>query len=146
MPASYPKPDGQKVNRVAPIFDWVTLPAIGRQGAAPKLPALRKWRKATKDAWTDLWSSPQAVAWDQSGRTLHAWALAHHEAVTAEENGKALGPMLAEMRAIEDRHGLNPKAMLQLRWRVVDDEGVVVSQSEPSKVRTPARRRFTVVD
>lgn len=26
------------------------------------------------------------------------------------------------MRQIEDRHGLNPKAMLQLRWRIVDAE------------------------
>jgi hypothetical protein len=28
----------------------------------------------------------------------------------------------AEMRQHEDRHGLNPKAMLQLRWRVAAGE------------------------
>ena len=147
MPAAYPKPDGQKVTRHAPKFDWVSLPASGRSGPAPKLPSLRKWRKVTRDAWADLWSSPQAFAWDQSGRTLHGWALAHHDAITAEENGRSATASLAELRAIEDRHGLNPKAMLQLRWRVVDTEGeIVTSVPEISKGRTSARGRLTVVD
>lgn len=147
MPAAYLKPDGQKVTRHAPTFDWVILPASGRKGPVPKLPGGTKWLKATREAWADLWSSPQAVAWDQSGRTLHSWAEAHHALQEAKKDGKSVTPILAEMRSIEDRHGLNPKAMLQLRWRIVDDEGVVVSQpSEPSQGRSPARRRFTVVD
>lgn len=146
MPAAYPKPEGQKVTRHAPKFDWTPLPASGRKGRAPKMPAKRPWSKATKDAWADLWRSPQAVAWDQSGRTLHGWLLAHEDAILAGENGKSLGPMLAEMRAIEDRHGLNPKAMLQLRWRIVDDAGDVVSEPVASTGRVPARRRLTVVD
>jgi len=144
---SYPKPDGQKVTRHAPKFDWTTLPARGRQGPAPKLPATRKWTKPTRDAWALLWSKPQAVAWDQDGSTMFAWAECHHDSLVASRNERSVSAIHGEMRQIEDRHGLNPNAMLQLRWRIVDDEGVVVSQpSEPSQGRTPARRRLTIVD
>ena len=142
MPASYPKPDGQKVTRHAPKFDWVNLPAEGRQGPPPAMPKLRRWRKATIEAWADLWSSPQATQWDQSGRTLHAWAVLHHDLIVDE---RAPAGIAAEMRNIEDRHGLNPKAMLQLRWRIVADE-VEAEPSTPKRASAEARRRFKVVD
>lgn len=141
------KPDGQKVTRNAPKFDWESLPASGRVGPPPKLPPARKWTKATRDAWARVWAKPQAVMWDQSGDSMLAWAICHHEILIADDTGKALGPLMAEMRQVEDRHGLNPKALLQLRWRIVDDEGVAVSEiSEAPRGRTPARRRLTVVD
>lgn len=135
-PAGQLKPDGQKVTRHAPTFDWTLLPAAGRPGPPPPLPAgLRKWRKATRDAWADIWSSPQATAWDQSGRTLHTWAALHHDLIVGE---RATASISAEMRQHEDRHGLNPAAMLRLRWRIVDlsDEGTM----NASHQRTASKR------
>jgi len=140
MPASYPKPDGQKVTRHAPTFQWITLPAEGRQGTAPTLPKIRLWSAATKAAWKLLWSSPQATQWDQTGRTLHAWAALHHDLVEGE---RAVAGVAAEMRNIADRHGLNPKAMLQLRWRIAESEPEEVA---PKRASAEARRRFKVVD
>lgn len=116
--SSYPKPDDQKVNRVPPKFDWTNLPAAGRSGAAPGLPVWREWQQRTVDWWVDLWTTPQAAAWDQSGRTL--WRLAELRD-DAFVGGSIPAAISSEMRQIEDRHGLNPKAMLQLRWRVIDD-------------------------
>lgn len=134
------KPDGQKVHRNPVKFDWVSLPAEGRQGAAPTLPKIRPWTAATKAAWKSLWSSPQATQWDQTGRTLHAWAALHHDLVEGE---RPAAQVSAEMRQHEDRHGLNPKAMLQLRWRVAEQE---LEEVAPKRASAEARRRFKVVD
>jgi hypothetical protein len=127
-----PKPDGQKVHRNPVAFDWTLLPAAGRAGRPPKLPTgLRDWTKATRAAWADLWSSPQATAWDQSGRTLHTWAALHHDLVMDE---RATASISAEMRQHEDRHGLNPAALLRLRWRIIDlpDEATMHAPQQSS--------------
>lgn len=115
----YPKPGA--VNRNERELAWESLPLEGRQGPAPTLPDFRVWQPATLTWWTQLWSTPQAVKWDSSGRTLHALAILHHQLVIdgalppAQSKASSIS---AEMRQIEDRHGLSPKAMLQLRWRV----------------------------
>lgn len=134
-----PKPDGQKVTRHAPTFDWTLLPAAGRVGPPPKLPTgLRKWRKSTRDAWADIWSSPQATAWDQSGRTLHTWAALHHDLVEGERPTASIS---AEMRQHEDRHGLNPAALLRLRWRIIDlsDEATMNAPQRSSNSQNRGR-------
>ncbi len=117
----YPKEDDGRRNRAERQFDWTTLPAEGRHGPPPKLPKLRQWTDATLDWWAELWKTPQAAAWDQTGRTLHTLAMLHHqlaidEALTPDKSRAST--IAAEMRQHEDRHGLTPKAMLQLRWRV----------------------------
>ena len=132
------KPDGQKVTRHKLAFDWIALPATGRTGPPPKLPTIRKWTKQTRDAWAVLWSSPQATQWDETGRTMWTWAALHHDLCGNERSAASVS---AEMRQIEDRHGLNPKALLQLRWRVVDEMADAPEQPTPAKVR-----RMKVVD
>lgn len=143
-----PKPDSQRRRTNAPTFDWVTLPAAGRQGPPPELPPLRPWTSDTLDAWARLWSSSPAVAWVQDGTTLHSWAVAHHEMTQAPETGRSVAALLAEMRAIEDRDGLSPKALLSLRWRIVDLEAEVVPirTTAPTGSRIPTRHRLTVTD
>lgn len=147
--ASYPKPDLEKRNKMPMAFGWTDLPAEGRLGPPPKLPQLGGWCEQTRDAWAELWSSPQATAWDQTGRTMHGWAVAHHELhrdLYYDDNGKPIQPpnktaLLAEMRQIEDRHGLNPKAMLQLRWRIVEDEPEVSAPVVKTRRTASAGRR-----
>lgn len=154
----YPNPEDQRRNRNERAFDWTVLPMEGRPGPAPKLPALRPWTKATLDWWDALWRTPQATQWDQTGRTLHTLAILHHQLavdqdLTADKSRAA--SLAAEMRQHEDRHGLTPKAMLQLRWRVSatpsDGSGKVlhlvpkevaerVATETPDPSRTPAKR------
>jgi len=113
----YQKPGTERRNRNALAFDWTTLPLEGRQGPPPPLPPLRIWTADTQAWWEKLWATPQATQWDQSGRTLHTLALLHHHLVT-NDKGDRVATIAGEMRQHEDRHGLTPKAMLQLRWRV----------------------------
>ena len=117
MAASYPKVDGQKVTRHAPRFDWVALPAEGRPGAPPKLPPWRKWTPGTRKWWRELWSKPQAVAWEPSGSSVWALACLYDDLIAGRADAAKVS---SEIRAHEDRHGLNPKAMLQLRWRIAE--------------------------
>ena len=116
--ASYPKPDGQKVTRHAPRFNWTQLPASGRVGDPPALPSWRDWTDGTRAWWANLWTKPQATQWDQDGSTLWTLAVLHDDLVLRHRSASSLA---AEMRQHEDRHGLSPKAMLQLRWMVSDD-------------------------
>ena len=113
--ASYPKADGERRNRAERQLDWSLLPMEGRAGDPPELPGWREWTLQTRDWWAALWSTPQATMWDQTGRSMHTLALLHHELMVDASSSPKLS---AEMRQHEDRHGLTPKAMLQLRWRV----------------------------
>lgn len=122
----YPKPDDERRNRNERALDWITLPAEGRQGPPPKLPDWRTWTEPTLSWWADLWRSPQAVRWDESGRSLHRLAILHHQLMLdghLEPEKSRLTSISSEMRQVEARHGLSPKAMLDLRWRISTEPG-----------------------
>lgn len=136
MAGRYPKADSERRNRTKPAFEWVNLPAEGRKGPAPKLPAWRVWHPETKKWWKELWAKPQATMWDQSGASVHPLLCLYDDLISGRTE---VAKVSAEMRQHEDRHGLNPKAMLQLRWRIVPDE--------LEEVRPPqARPRLRAVD
>ena len=116
---AYPKPDNEKVTRVPPAFTWT------------ELPGWRVWQPATVAWWAELWAKPQATMWDQSGASLHALAALYDDLFAARTEASRVS---AEIRAHEDRHGLNPKSMLQLRWRFAG-----APSQEP--VRKPPRKR-----
>ena len=126
MPASYPKPDGAKVTRHKPRFDWVDLP-VAHELEAPELPEWTLWHAKTVELWRDLWTKPQAVMWDASGSSLFVWAKLIDDLISGRSEAVKVS---GELRQIEDRHGLTPKAMMQLRWRIVDDEGHVLGQTD----------------
>jgi hypothetical protein len=114
-----PKPDGERARRNASTFSWVELPSTGRKGKPPLLPKWRMWDARTERWWADLWKKPQALMWEQDGSTLTTLACLVDDLVTGRAEASKVS---AEMRQHEDRHGLNPRAMLQLRWRIVNVE------------------------
>lgn len=115
------------------------LDPAGRPGKPPELPSGREWPAPTVQAWNDLWATPQATMWDQTGRTLRRWAWLHAELT---ERRQAAAALSAEMRQIEDRHGLSPKALMTLRWRI----GTGDEAPERPKRPTTRRPRLRVVD
>jgi hypothetical protein len=135
MPASYPKPDDQKVTRHAPKFGWTELPSEGRSGPPPELPKDRIWQALTLEWWARLWTYPEATQWKQDGSTLVGLACLWDDLFAGRMPASRLTP---EIRQFEDRHGLNPKAMLQLRWRVVGDE--LAERRPKPKLRALDRR------
>jgi hypothetical protein len=112
-----PKPGAVGRHKVA--YDWLSLPAEGRKGRAPSMPDVASWDAVARRHWAALWRMPQAVAWEAQG--AHEF-VARLVALRSEFRSTPTPALSAEMRQLEDRLGLNPKAMLQLRWRIAADE------------------------
>lgn len=115
MPGPSPNPNARRRNVRA---EWRRLPASGRAGDPPEWP-LSKPTRAEAELWRQLWASPQAIAWEAFGwaRTVARYCRA---AIQAEKRG-ALAFLLSEVRQLEDRIGLNPKAMKHLQWVIAAD-------------------------
>lgn len=108
-----PNPNARRRN-ARPAFR--RLPATGRRGTVPAWPLSSKATIAERDLWSELWASPQAVAWEELGwiRTV-----ARYTRITiAAEKARATAAVMSEARQLEDRLGLNPKAMRSLGWEV----------------------------
>lgn len=126
-----PKPDAERRRTNASTFSWTYLPAAGRKGKTPVLPKWRVWHPETVAWWRRLWVTPQASQWKDDGSTLFVLAALYDDLIAGRAD---VARVSAEMRQHEDRHGLNPKAMLQLRWRLDDGE-------QPAAAPLAAKRR-----
>lgn len=90
-----------------------------------------------KQLWREAWKSPQSTSWERLG-----W----HRDVAQYVRHKTLGEMgsikdAQEARQWSDRLGLNPAAMLRLRWRVAVDE--VQQKREQRDAPAPAGGNVT---
>lgn len=95
----------------------VVLPLEGCSLPAPKLPTGRKWSAAERRMWRELWSSPQAVQWDDSAALPVSMLVVYHSAVLAES---ASAWQAAEARYLSDKLGLTPQGMVALGWRIAE--------------------------
>jgi hypothetical protein len=114
-----PSPKPNKIGRTPREFDWLDLPAEGRKGRTPPMPKMWDWSADDRQNWKQLWRLPQAAAWESAQHHEFVARLVILRRLFREE---PTAPVSAEMRQLEDRLGLNPKAMMQLRWRIVADE------------------------
>lgn len=112
MPGPPAKKDARRRNARP---DWRTLPADGRSGRAPAWPIGRP-SKAETALWRSLWSTPQAVAWEELGwvRLVCRYA----RLLLSAEVPDAPVTLLGEVRQLEDRLGLSPMAMRRLQWEI----------------------------
>ncbi|WP_344382908.1 hypothetical protein [Streptomyces thermolineatus] len=147
-----PKPDGQRRRRNATVA-MTRLPAEGRQEPPPAYPLPRMTVKDDEglaevmaereaDLWAELWSTPQAVMWERTRATLTVARFVRFSVLAEGGNVKAA----TEARQLEDRLGLNPQAMLRLRWEVAPDEVAEQRQERSGRARKTARQRLKVVD
>jgi len=138
-----PKPAGQR-RRTNPTVAMTRLPAEGRQGDPPAWP-LAATAAFDEDTWRDLWSTPQAAAWERLGagavRVVARYVVLLAEADVGEPKAAA------EVRQIEDRLGLTPMAMLRLRWEIAADEVAEArEQRTPPAAKADVRARLRIVD
>lgn len=118
MPGPAPKKNARRRN---PRPDWRRLPKAGRSGPPPPWPiGGRAPAKGVRDVWDGLWSSPQAVAWEELGWTRVVARYAR--LLVAAEKANATAALLAEVRQLEDRLGLTPMAMRRLQWEIDDSD------------------------
>jgi hypothetical protein len=117
---AYPKPDSQRARKNPPTFEWQRLPASGNPKPVPPMP-FGTWDPLSIIWWERHWGHPCAMMWREDDpcheRLLMFADILHRERVMHSS------AVLNEIRQMEDRLGLNPKARLQLRWLIVDDEG-----------------------
>jgi len=138
-----PKPAAQR-RRTNATVAMTRLPSEGRKGETPEWP-LSSSAAYDPDLWDELWSTPQAVAWERLGAgTIRV--VARYVVLLAEADvGEPKAAM--EVRQIEDRLGLSPLAMLRLRWEIAPDEVAEArEQRTASSTKTDVRRRLHVVD
>lgn len=149
-----PKPAGQRRRSNATIA-MTQLPAEGRTTPAPRYPlppvvasdddgGSEMAREREAELWESLWETPQAVMWERTRATLTVARFVRFSVLAEAGNVKAA----TEARQLEDRLGLNPQAMLRLRWEVAADE--VADQRQDRTIRAAkaktARQRLRVVD
>lgn len=114
------------------------LPAEGRQGEPPDWP-LGTPTFEQAQLWAELWATPAAAMWEKLGWTQ---SVARYTVITTEAREESGGLLKAgpELRQLEDRLGLNPLAMLRLRWEVVADELAERRQPNPADQLATVRR------
>lgn len=95
------------------------LPAGGREGDVPEWPLALV---PESSSWVDLWRTPQAVAWERLG---YFRVVARYSLLLELAECGAAAPIQGEVRQLEDRLGLTPKAMRMLLWEVSSDEGLL---------------------
>lgn len=138
-----PKDESQRRRTNAPTVAWVELPAEGRSGPVPKLPPKspgdRNWLKQTREWWARLWTKPQATQWDDDDASMFRLAALYD----LFWRGEATAANQSEMRQIEDAHGLSPKSMLALRWRLAstDPEERATAPAKTTRRKVDPKRR-----
>jgi len=128
MPGPAPKDPGARRRRNSSVGKTL-LPAGGRLDPAPAWPIAALGEPTV---WVELWRLPQAVFWERNMlvRVVARYAML----LDASETPDASAALLGEVRQLEDRLGLNPKAMRSLLWEVTSDEvGEKREEAAPSK-------------
>jgi hypothetical protein len=104
---------------------------------------LEAQQQVEAELWTDLWATPQAAAWERLGWTREVAQYVRWK-VRAESGDLDASK---EARQLADRLGLNPLAMLRLRWEVAEDEvGEQRQQRAAGRRPASAQRRLKVID
>ena len=117
----------------------VKLPAEGRQGDPPPWPLDGKPTRRESTAWRALWNLPQAVAWERFGWARGVARYCRH--MVRAEAADAPPALLAQVTAMEDRLGLNPKSMRLLLWEVAP----AVDDAAPAESVSDIRKRIKAV-
>lgn len=119
----------------------VNLPASGRQGDPPPWPTPDPPSPAENHLWTQLWASPQAVAWEGMGTATYREVARYCRLLIVAEAEGSRAADHAQATALADRLGLTPKAMRLLMWQIAPDE-VAEKRQETSQ---GARERIRAV-
>lgn len=164
-----PLPNPEKRRRNAPTIPTTALPAGGHTGRIPRSPY--SLGSAGAAWWKWAWRTPQAAAWSAGDLFAVARRAQLEDDVSALEcdglgpipdgfddlaeyldnvkfvvqHLKALAggklAVIKEMRELDDRLGLTPKAMASLRWSITEDA------AKPSRsAGSSSTARLRVVD
>lgn len=110
---------------------WTRIPADDRipEEDRPELPGDETdWLDSTREWWEELWDSPIATMYRASDhRPLTRLARLYD----LEERDELAASAYGEITKLEDRYGLNPKALKALGWIVVEDKAEEGAEVRP---------------
>jgi hypothetical protein len=87
------------------------------------LPAGRRWSAPERTLWRELWTSPQAEAWDESAASVVALYIIH---TIKTLEGTAAGWQADQAARLGDRLGLSPAGLQALGWSIGEPGGADV--------------------
>ena len=124
MRGPLPNPHGRVRSSSQSAYSTNVLPAAGRKGPIPKPPAWVDLGDRGQEWWKLAWRTPQAVKWTKADHPLIARRAAMEDRFYDLDPETIPATLLKAMLDIEDRLGLSPKALAQLRWVISDDPDV----------------------
>jgi hypothetical protein len=111
-PAPFKSPDQRR--HAAPTPGFRQLPYVGRAGDPPDWP-LDTPSAVEQRQWRKLWTLPQAVMWERMRceDTVALYVRAFTKAALMDSE-----KMLNEVRQLDAKLGISPRAMMDLRWEI----------------------------
>lgn len=134
---SGPPPDPTALRRDRDQGDWVSLPAAGRSGAAPKWP-LSGGTARELDLWKGEWKRPQSVMWERLG--LEIEVALYVRSLAGAEKPKAPVNLRTLVKQQQEALGLSLPGLARNRWRIEEIAAASASGAAP-----PARAPLKVV-
>ena len=163
-----PLPNPQHRHRGAPSIPTTQLPATGRSGPLPKVPIGYRLGRPGRAWWKWAWSLPQACAWSDGDLYVVARRASLEDDLMAVEKAPELPDLstlcgetvqdlkrmfgrisalasgrvaiMREIRELDSRLGLTPKALAELRW------SIVAVEPEAPAAEVSGSRRLRAVD
>lgn len=120
MPGPAPKAnDARRRTNALTAPGFRRLPFEGRSGPIPQWPLSLLASEDEHNLWLKLWRLPQAVMWER----LHCEDIValYVRAIVEAQRDPSNTKLMAEVRQLDSKVGLSPKAMLDLRWEVEDE-------------------------
>lgn len=130
-----PLPKQNPKRRNKPTFQPATLPAEGFSGPIPDPPSHPPLGEHGRQWWMWVWRTPQASQFNAGHLYAIAMRASLEDRMAAlwddEDREAMLLRTIGEARQYDDRLGLSPKGMLQLRWSVRANEGAGQTSADP---------------
>lgn len=129
---SGPAPDPGSLRQLARTDEWIKLPASGRPGDPPAWPLPRPTLRE-KALWAKLWSSPQAVEWEQ--QQIDFEVALYVRRLSEAEVRRSPATLSTLVLRMATSLGLTGDGLRANRWLIVDDQ----PDAEPAAA-APARK------
>jgi hypothetical protein len=136
---SGPAPDPNALRRDRDAGDWTTLPASGRDGAAPAWP-LTKATQRELTLWKREWKRPQATMWERNGQEVEVALYVRSLRMAEMPSAPTIARTLVKQQ--QEALGLSLPGLARNRWRIADVDS---DRPEQTAVGVSARDRFRVV-
>lgn len=154
MATSGPLPNPNRRRRNAPTIPTTELPASGRKGDAPEVPAAYDLQTAGLAWWAWAWKLPQAAAWDEGALYVAARRAALEDDLTALDFGETIDIALDDLLAGDDENKLVKHLQIVIRRLKALAGGRVGVMKEMRELDTKlglspealAKLRWTIVD